>query len=179
MTASTLRVEVNVQWDTGNFTTATLISEPTRQLSYINVNLLTTESNSQPLDENGKIFFRAEGFDTNSKKIPDLLFKWEVVPSDGNGEVLFFPEPSPLTSGGQDASLASPGSDPILDHTMGDKSVFIHRIKKFEWTPTSPQWTYIYAPGGSCKVRVNAQSGGVMKSSDTGNINLLSSNPAP
>jgi len=166
---------VKVSWDKNrkSFTTVTCIAEPVRQLSYVSVSAV---SSHDPLLKNNKNIYEATGYDAYNRKIDDLVFKWYVFPATGNGEVIYFPEPDPrpppATTTGHDPILGTGSStaDPI-NYTKGKRSVFVHRIKSFEWTPLSPRYIYTN-PQGTCKVMARAQSGGAVRTGYSGNITV-------
>ena len=175
MNNSMARVQVTISWDKGrkNFTTVTCIAEPARQLSSVSISNISSHN---PLLKDSKNIYEATGYDVYNKKIDDLVFKWYVFPSSGNGEVIYFPEPdprpSPVTTTGHDPVLGNGSSarDPV-NYTKGKRAVFVHRIRSFEWTPQAPRYIYVN-PQGTCKVMVRAQSGGAIRNGYTGDITV-------
>ncbi|MCD4783295.1 MAG: hypothetical protein K8T10_05610 [Candidatus Eremiobacteraeota bacterium] len=179
MDNSMARVQVTVSWNNNqkNFTTVACIAEPTRELDIINI---STISSVDPVLSDNTNKYEAQAKDIYNNDINDVQYKWYVEPIDGNGEVVYYPEPDPRPSPTPSINPVT-GHDPLLgsgssagdaiNFPMGKRSVFVHRIKKFDWTPMNPKYTYI-DPSGTCKVTARGQSGGVVKSQQEGPINV-------
>ena len=173
MTNSMARVQVTVSWDNNRkqFTTITCIAEPTRRLARVDV---TNLSGSSDVPSDGTRIYKARGFDQYNNELKDITFKWSVIPSTGNGEIIYYPEPEPrsppITVTGHDPVLGKNPGDPIY-FTMGERAVFVHRIKASDWRPLDPKYLYI-TPEGKCRVKASAQSGGVLKEAESDEITV-------
>jgi len=174
MDNSMARVQVTVSWGDNKkkFVTVACIAEPTRELDSISI---STISSNDPVKSNQTNKYEAQAKDAYNNDINDVQYKWYVEPIDGNGEVIYYPEPDPRTTPapvtGHDPLLGDGSSvDDAINFPLGKRAVFVHRIKRFDWTPMDPKYTYI-DPSGTCKVTTRAQSGGMIKTQQTGIIN--------
>ncbi|MCL5773827.1 MAG: prepilin-type N-terminal cleavage/methylation domain-containing protein [Firmicutes bacterium] len=91
---SVRKVQVKVSWEQGgankSITLVTYIGEPLRLPAKVEV----TPSGAQTVNAGEQISFSAQAYDANNEAIPDMVYKWYVVPETSNGTVIIDPADS-------------------------------------------------------------------------------------
>lgn len=82
------KVQVTVRWEGESLTTVTYLADPTRRLRTATpVEIVPTSPIPNPLPQGDSVTFEANGYDQDGRRIPDLRFRWYIVPITGNGTI--------------------------------------------------------------------------------------------
>ena len=87
--ASYQKVTATVTWGAGpGIALTTLIGDPVREWR-VNTPLVITQISlaGNPLPRSQDAVFKVEGYDSDNRLIPDLMYNWYVVPLTGNGTI--------------------------------------------------------------------------------------------